>query len=69
MMDRFGPSASFVYTATLHLAFVGFWWILRLVMRNPVPADRRKRFVWLCATLRRSSGWRARPATDLADKP
>jgi MFS family permease len=46
VMDRFGPSAFFVYTASLHLAFVGFV-ILRLVMRNPVPADRRKRFVWL----------------------
>ncbi|WP_349358207.1 MFS transporter [Stappia sp.] len=49
VMDRFGPGAFFVYTATLHLAFVGFV-LMRLAKRSAVPADRRKRFVWLLRT-------------------
>ena len=49
VMDRFGPSAFFIYTAVLHLAFVAFVGV-RLVSREGVPANRRGRFVWLLRT-------------------
>ena len=49
VMDRFGPSAFFIYTAVLHLAFVAVVGV-RLVSREGVPANRRGRFVWLLRT-------------------
>jgi MFS family permease len=46
VMDGFGPSAFFLYTGGLHLAFVAFVGA-RLFSRGAVPAEHRKRFVWL----------------------
>ena len=49
VMDRFGPTAFFVYTGGLHLAFVAFVG-LRLFVRGAAPASHRGRFVWLLRT-------------------
>ncbi|MHC5656047.1 MFS transporter [Stappia sp. ICDLI1TA098] len=49
VMDRFGPSAFFLYTGGLHLSFVAFL-AARLFTRDAVPASQRKRFVWLLRT-------------------
>jgi hypothetical protein len=47
--EGFGPSAFFVYTATLHLSLV-FFILVRILSRDAVPAGRRHRFVWLLRT-------------------
>ncbi|MEM9630591.1 MAG: MFS transporter [Pseudomonadota bacterium] len=49
LMGIFGPAAFFIYTATLHLALVLFI-IVRMSRREAVPADQRRRFVWLLRT-------------------
>ena len=49
VMEGFGPSAFFVYTATLHLSLVVFV-LARILSRDAVPAGRRHRFVWLLRT-------------------
>jgi len=49
LMGAFGPAAFFVYTASLHLVLVLFI-ILRMSRRGAVPADQRRRFVWLLRT-------------------
>lgn len=71
VMDRFGPSAFFVYTASLHLAFVGFLGV-RLAARARVPAARRGRFVWLLRTspaiFRLARGDRPEPPARHAEK-
>ena len=68
VMDRFGPSAFFLYTGGLHLAFVAFVGA-RLLTRGAVPAEHRKRFVWLLrnspAIYRMAGGQKAtRPERD-----
>lgn len=49
LMGASGPAAFFVYTATLHLMLVLFI-IVRMFIRDAVPAERRRRFVWLLRT-------------------
>ncbi|MBG6175743.1 MFS family permease [Labrenzia sp. EL_208] len=49
LMGSFGPAAFFVYTATLHLMLVLFI-VIRMFRREAVPADQRRRFVWLLRT-------------------
>ena len=49
VMEGFGASAFFVYTATLHLSLVVFV-LARILSRDAVPAGRRHRFVWLLRT-------------------
>ncbi|MEM8702023.1 MAG: MFS transporter [Pseudomonadota bacterium] len=49
LMGVFGPASFFVYTATLHLILVVFV-IVRMFSRDAVPADQRRRFVWLLRT-------------------
>lgn len=49
VMETFGPSAFFLYTATLHLSLVVFVFA-RIVSRDAVPASKRHRFVWLLRT-------------------
>lgn len=49
LMGLFGPAAFFVYTASLHLALVVFV-IVRMSTREAVPAEQRRRFVWLLRT-------------------
>ncbi|MCK7613191.1 MFS transporter [Roseibium sediminicola] len=49
VMAGYGASAFFVYTASLHLLLVVFI-LVRIFVREAVPADRRHRFVWLLRT-------------------
>ncbi len=58
VMDRFGPTAFFVYTGGLHLAFVAFVG-LRLFVRGAARPATAAASSGFCGLPRRSFAWQA----------